>query len=143
MAAEIHIDKHKSEPAGTTYPIRLESVMVTAAPILDADTGVAVPGEPFTTLVARPRDPLTTNERAERARAALDPYSAILVAVVEESGRPLSPAETYRLAVANGYTASEDTARRHLQHLADIGCVVEHTNASNRRRTYSSTQPQS
>lgn len=141
MAAEIVIDKHKSEPAGTTYPIGLESVVVTAAPSLDVNTGVSVPCEPFITLVAHPRDPLTTNERAERARAALDPDSAILVAVVEENnGPPLSTAETYRRAEPRGYGASVDTARRHLQRLASIGCIAEHTNASN-RRTYSSTQP--
>jgi hypothetical protein len=56
MAADIVIDKHKSEPARTTYPIRLEAVTVTVRPILDVDAGVAVPGESFTTLVARPRD---------------------------------------------------------------------------------------
>jgi hypothetical protein len=125
------------------YPIGLESVVVTAAPTLDVDSGVAVPGEPFTTLVARPRDPLATYERAERARAALDPDSAILVGVVEENdGRPLSPTETHRRAAARGYTAAVDTATRRLRHLASLGCIAEHTNSSNRRRTYSSTQPQ-
>jgi hypothetical protein len=144
MAAEIVIDKHKSEPARTTYPIRLESVTVTGTPILDVDAGVAMPGEAFTTLVARPRDPVTTDERVERTRASLDPDSAILVAVVEENGgAPLSPTETHRLAARRGYEASVDTAFRHLQRLASIGCIAEHTNASNGRRTYSSTQPQS
>jgi hypothetical protein len=103
MAAEMVVDKHKTEPAGTTYPIGLESVTVTAPPTLDVDSGVAVPGEPFTTLVVHPRDPLTIDERAGRARAALDPDNAILVAVVEENdGRPLSPTETHRRAVARG-----------------------------------------
>lgn len=142
MSAEIVIDKHKSEPAGTTYPIRLESVMMTARSALDADAGVAVPGETFTTLVACPRDPLTIDERAERARAGLDHNDAILVAVVEENdGPPLSPTATYRRALERGYTAAMDTADRHLQRLASSGCIAEHTNASNRRRTYSSTQP--
>ena len=145
MVAEIDIDKHKSEPAGTTYPIRLESVRVTATPILDVDAaGVTVPGEAFTTLVARPRDPLTTDERVEEARASLDPDDAILVAVVEENGGPpLSPTDTYRLAVERGYRPAADTANRHLRELARIGFIAERTNASNRRRTYSSTQPQS
>lgn len=142
MMAEIVIDKHKSEPAGTTYPISLASVMVTAAPILNADNGIAVPSEAFTTLVARPRDPLTIDERGERARTALGRNEAILVAVVDENnGPPLSPADTHRRAVANGYTASVDTTTRRLRHLASTGCVAEHINNSNTRRTYSSTQP--
>jgi hypothetical protein len=141
--AELIIDKHKSVADGSRYPIAMETVTVTNSTVVDADTGVVVPGEPFTTLVARPRDPLTTDERAEGARAALDHNEAILVAVVEENdGPPLSPTETHRRAVANGYTEAVDTATRRLRELAAIGCIAEHTNASNRRRTYSSRQPQ-
>ncbi len=142
MASEFEVDKHKSEPAGTTYPIRLDSVMVTGAPILDMDTGVEMPGEAFTTLVARPRDPLTIDERVDQTRGSLDHNGRILVAVVEENdGLPLSPTETHRRAVDLGYTAAVDTATRHLQRLASSGCIAEHTNAANRRRIYSSTQP--
>lgn len=134
MSGEFMVDKHKSEPSGTTYPIALESVPVTLPGGSDVDVAGRVP----TTLVAHARDPLTTTERAEQTRSRLDPNDALLVAVVEDNdGPPLSPAEVHRRAVERGYAKTYDTAKGHLQGLAERHCFTEHV-AANGRRTYTS-----
>jgi AAA domain len=69
--AEFVIEKHKSEPVGTRYPIRLEAVTVERAPV-GLNGSVAVPCDPIRTLVAFPRDPMTTDEDVQQAQAVID-----------------------------------------------------------------------
>lgn len=69
--AEFVIEKHKSEPVGTRYPIRLQAVTVERAPV-GRGGAVAVPCEPIATLVAFPRDPMSPEDQAAATEAVID-----------------------------------------------------------------------
>jgi hypothetical protein len=147
--AEFVVDKHKSEPTGTRYPVKVKTVTVAGAPVtLDEGNGnsTVTPGESFTTLAACPRDPLTGDETAEKMKAALDPNDKVLVAVVNDNtdGTPLSPAEVHRRAAARGYTLKEDATRDHLRMLARPGyaLVAETVSPTSHRRTYAPKRPE-
>ena len=128
----IVIQKHKSEEAGTTYPIKVQKVSGT----VPATKGGA--GCTYRTLVATARDPLSMDETAEKVYAALSNDDKILVAVVNDNdGPPLSPAEVFRRASLRGFGLKTDAAATHLRQLAGCGLITETVDPVSHRKTYS------